>query len=185
MTDTTGTPGGPDRSPNDVGSQSKQQAHSQAPVYAAGIMVAGGLLFGAWGVTHAVLEGDGLFGGTDEARTAVSASSDGSNQDSDGVVTLPDRNNDGVPDDYEDRDGQTQGRPHEDEEAVAPSSDRSGQDKASKDAGPETYIIESGDTLSQISAETGVPIGTLVKQNDIQDPNLIYAGSALLIPQAN
>lgn len=45
-----------------------------------------------------------------------------------------------------------------------------------------TYYIERGDTLAKISAATGVSVDRLVAANDIVNPNLIYAGSALEIP---
>lgn len=44
------------------------------------------------------------------------------------------------------------------------------------------YIIQPGDTLSGISAATGVSVDKLARANDIADVNLIYAGSALVIP---
>lgn len=45
-----------------------------------------------------------------------------------------------------------------------------------------TYRIRAGDTLSEISAEKGVPVGMLAEYNRIENPNLIYAGASLLIP---
>lgn len=47
-----------------------------------------------------------------------------------------------------------------------------------------TYIISRGETLAKISAATGVSVDRLVAANDIVNPNLIYAGSALQIPPA-
>lgn len=47
---------------------------------------------------------------------------------------------------------------------------------------PRVYRIKEGDTLSEISGMTGVPVGLLVEANRIQNPNLIYAGASLLIP---
>ena len=44
------------------------------------------------------------------------------------------------------------------------------------------YIIQPGDTLSGISVATGVSVDKLARANDIVDVNLIYAGSALVIP---
>ena len=43
-------------------------------------------------------------------------------------------------------------------------------------------IIQPGDTLSGISAATGVSVDKLARANNIADVNLIYAGSALVIP---
>ena len=61
-------------------------------------------------------------------------------------------------------------------EAVAPVSAASTADK--------TYIIQYGDTLSEISARFGVSVDTIAIQNQIRDVNVIYAGSALVIPAA-
>ena len=44
------------------------------------------------------------------------------------------------------------------------------------------YQVVRGDTLAKISSTTGISVDRLVAYNDIIDPNLIYAGSALEIP---
>ena len=44
------------------------------------------------------------------------------------------------------------------------------------------YIVQSGDTLSGISAATGVSVDRLAQANGIMDVNLIYKDSALVIP---
>src|SRR5699024_9702063 len=88
------------------------------------------------------------------------------------TVTLPDEDGNGIADALEkdeDAAGQEDGS-----DATDPGSAGVDETRESK---TETYIIEYGDTLSEISAETGVPVGTLVDANDIADPNLIYAGS--------
>lgn len=46
------------------------------------------------------------------------------------------------------------------------------------------HTVESGQTLSEISAQYGVTIDQLVKANDIVDSNLIFVGQALVIPEA-
>ncbi len=43
------------------------------------------------------------------------------------------------------------------------------------------YILLPGDTLNCLSGQYNIPIQTLVEANQIQDPNLIYAGDELLI----
>ena len=45
-----------------------------------------------------------------------------------------------------------------------------------------TYTIVSGDTLSEIAQRYGVSVSALVAANHITDPNLIYAGNVLYIP---
>ncbi len=46
----------------------------------------------------------------------------------------------------------------------------------------EEITIEVGDTLSEIASRTGVSIDELVRLNDIDNPNLIFAGQTLKIP---
>lgn len=45
-----------------------------------------------------------------------------------------------------------------------------------------TIVIQQGDTLSGIANEYGTTVATLVELNNIQNPNLIYAGSSLIVP---
>lgn len=49
-------------------------------------------------------------------------------------------------------------------------------------AEPTVYVVESGDTLSSISGETGVPVDHLLEANGLSNPNFIYAGASLVIP---
>jgi LysM repeat protein len=44
------------------------------------------------------------------------------------------------------------------------------------------YYIRGGDTLSQISRETGISVDRLAQYNAIPQVNLIYADSALRVP---
>lgn len=44
-----------------------------------------------------------------------------------------------------------------------------------------TYIVRKGDTLSQIAKIYGVSVAYLVKQNNIQNPNVIYIGQIIRI----
>lgn len=46
----------------------------------------------------------------------------------------------------------------------------------------EVYEIVWGDTLSELSLKFGVSVDALANYNQIRDPNLIYADSALRIP---
>lgn len=48
-----------------------------------------------------------------------------------------------------------------------------------------TYTIVSGDTLSGIASEFGVSVSDLVSANNIADPNLIYAGQTITIPDGS
>ena len=44
------------------------------------------------------------------------------------------------------------------------------------------YMIQKGDNLTNIAKTHGVTVDQLVKENNIKNPNLIYAGSTLKIP---
>jgi LysM repeat protein len=46
------------------------------------------------------------------------------------------------------------------------------------------YVIQKGDTLSQIADKFGVDMHELARINGIRDINRIYAGEDLIIPQA-
>lgn len=47
------------------------------------------------------------------------------------------------------------------------------------------YVVQPGDTLSQIAYEYGVSVEDLVRLNNIANPNLIYAGEVLRINVIN
>lgn len=46
-----------------------------------------------------------------------------------------------------------------------------------------TYIIQPGDTLSEIALQFGTTVEVLAELNGIKNPNLIYAGERLRIPE--
>ena len=46
-----------------------------------------------------------------------------------------------------------------------------------------TYIIQPGDTLSQLAVRFGTTVNVLASLNDLTDPDLIYAGQTLRIPE--
>ncbi|KAI5081988.1 hypothetical protein GOP47_0001731 [Adiantum capillus-veneris] len=48
---------------------------------------------------------------------------------------------------------------------------------------PRTHPIEWGNTLWSLSLKYNVPIGTIQKANGIVDPDLIYAGDVLVVPE--
>ena len=45
--------------------------------------------------------------------------------------------------------------------------------------------IQWGDTLSELAIQYHTTVAELVRLNDIQNPNLIYAGETLIVPSAN
>lgn len=60
-------------------------------------------------------------------------------------------------------------------------SDRAGQVKEEQDNGPapKSYEVQSGDTLTSIAQETGVPVAIIVKLNPGVDPQILIAGERL------
>lgn len=57
----------------------------------------------------------------------------------------------------------------------------SGENNDSHDCGHVLYLIKWGDTLTSIANKFNVTIQSIVEENDIANPNLIYAGSILRI----
>ena len=45
-----------------------------------------------------------------------------------------------------------------------------------------TYIVQAGDSLSGIAAKFGLTVDDIVKANNIENANQIYAGQELIIP---
>lgn len=181
MTNVTEVPGGPAQAGPAGRSRVGPTSFGNGPVVAAGVMVGGAMIFAGWGLSELVSSTEAAAAGKG-ADTTITAS-DGS--DGSGTVTLPDRDGDGIPNAYENEsDGETPGQ--DGGGAATGRSDEDKPDGSGDTKKPETqvYVIESGDTLTEISGETGVPIGILVETNQIQNPNLIYAGASLLIPPA-
>jgi LysM repeat protein len=46
----------------------------------------------------------------------------------------------------------------------------------------DTYTVEVGDTLHEISARAGTSVEEMVRINDIEDPDLIFPGQVFRIP---
>jgi LysM repeat protein len=44
------------------------------------------------------------------------------------------------------------------------------------------YVVQPGDTLSEIALQHGLTVDEIVRANDIENPNLIIAGQVLVIP---
>lgn len=145
------------------------------PVLAAGIMAGGALLFAGWGATQLL---------TADRSPASDAAAASQHEEGTVTVTLPDRDRNGVPDAFETKAGN--GSSADGQGSGTSASGKGDEDKPAQvpepKPQPRVYVIQWGDTLTEISAETGVPIGALVEKNRIQDPNLIYAGASLLIP---
>jgi len=50
---------------------------------------------------------------------------------------------------------------------------------------PGTYTVQRGDTLSGIALRHGTTITAIVRENDLSDPNRIFAGQRLTVPGAS
>lgn len=59
----------------------------------------------------------------------------------------------------------------------------SSSSSAAPTPGQQVYVVQDGETLSSISAATGVSVDRLAEANGIRNVHLIYRGSALVIPQ--
>lgn len=168
------------------------------PLIAAGVMVGGAVLFAGWGITQMASAEGGIISALQEKPVVSAPEVPGDqsgtatpNEDGTVTVTLPDLDGNGIPDAFEDKnklpgtvEDEDTGRGDEDKPAESEDSDDSDTPVEEPEPEPkaEVYIIEPGDTLSEISGETGVPIDLLVEANGIQNPNLIFAGASLLIP---
>ncbi|MBX3063271.1 MAG: LysM peptidoglycan-binding domain-containing protein [Anaerolineae bacterium] len=52
-------------------------------------------------------------------------------------------------------------------------------------AGQRTHVVQAGEGLSQIGQKYGVPWTSIAAANNLSNPNLIYAGMVLIIPDAS
>ena len=116
----------------------------------------------------------------DMGRRTLAASPQVSSQPPSGRGSVPEKQqpmNTGKPDESDDQDHQA---PADPVGPVAPSV--STPVDANDNRVRNIYISAPGETLSGISAATGVSVDKLAYVNGIADVNLIYAGSALEIP---
>lgn len=54
---------------------------------------------------------------------------------------------------------------------------------AASPASPLTHLVQSGETLSLIASQYGLTVDSLVLANNLINPDVVWAGQALLIPQ--
>lgn len=164
------------------------KAYGRTPLIAAGALALGvmGLagVAAVAGVTHddgivaAMQQKESLFEQAGHDRAPAPGDAEGKV-----TVTLPDVDNNGVPDELEpERHQGNEVAPEPVKPAPAPKPAPDAVKPEEVAPKPEKYLIEPGDTLVSISAEVGVSVDELASLNKVQNPNLIYAGSALLIP---
>lgn len=137
---------------------------SNAPLLAAGIMVAGGIILAGWAVASAAAENGSLGALLNRHEKAAPAA----------PLAQAEPKADGAA-------GATQADPQGGTTTGASTVLPQPADLPAA-AKPTVYQIKRGDTLAGISAATGVPIPLLIEQNHIQNPDQIYAGSWLVIP---
>jgi LysM repeat protein len=53
------------------------------------------------------------------------------------------------------------------------------QKKQHQQPAPATYVVQSGDTLTSIAHETGVPVAEILALNPEVDPQILIAGETL------
>ena len=80
--------------------------------------------------------------------------------------------------------GQASAPPTESQSAAADAaaSEQAADDGAGGSDGAQTYVVRSGDTLSQIANRFDTTVPALVQANDIADPDVIDVGQELTIP---
>ncbi len=54
---------------------------------------------------------------------------------------------------------------------------------AASSAAQQQYVVQEGDTLSSIAGRFGVSEAALQRANDLADPNAIYVGQELTVPE--
>ena len=47
---------------------------------------------------------------------------------------------------------------------------------------PEVYLVQSGDTLSEIALEFNVPVEAIAEASDLSDPDALEVGQELTVP---
>lgn len=186
MTQTNGT------DPSQSGRSSGPVGFGSGPVFAAGAMLGGAVLAAGWGVAQIAGHEEGVaqaLGSSAFQETQEDLAEQRERELDEREEALDQREEDlwnqatGPGDEGSDADGGSGDSGRGDEDGSG--EDGTGTDPEDPGDAATTYIIEYGDTLAEISGETGVPLDTLVEANDIQDPNLIYAGASLVIPPVN
>ncbi|WP_188299161.1 LysM peptidoglycan-binding domain-containing protein [Streptomyces sp. CBMA156] len=149
------------------------------PVIAASVMVGGAALFAGWGLIQLATSDGGFIQALQGNHAPVEPSGNpGEKNAGGGSAQQPGEGGMGR---HEESGASRNPAPGRGDEDKPNGSGAPAKEKSAPKAKP--YTIEPGDTLTAISGATGVPIGILVESNKIQNPNLIYAGASLLIPQ--
>jgi LysM repeat protein len=78
--------------------------------------------------------------------------------------------------------GQVSAPPTESQSAADAAASEQADDGAGGSDGAQTYVVRSGDTLSQIANRFDTTVPALVQANNIADPDVIDVGQELTIP---
>ncbi|MCM2392660.1 LysM peptidoglycan-binding domain-containing protein [Streptomyces albipurpureus] len=149
------------------------------PVIAASVMVGGAALFAGWGLTQLATSDGGFIQAIRGNHAPVEAPGNpGEKNDGGGSAQQPSENGTGK---HDERGASQDPSPGRGDEYKLNGSGAPAAEKPTSKVKP--YTIEPGDTLTAISGATGVPIGILAESNKIQNPDLIYAGASMLVPQ--
>jgi LysM repeat protein len=149
------------------------------PVIAASVMVGGAALFAGWGLTQLATSDGGFIQALQGNHAPAEAPGNpGEKNAGGGSAQQPSEDGTGK---HDERGASQDPAPGRGDEDKLNGSGAPAAEKPTSKAKP--YTVEPGDTLTAISGATGVPIGILVESNKIQNPDLIYAGASLLIPQ--
>ncbi|MFJ6138883.1 LysM peptidoglycan-binding domain-containing protein [Kitasatospora sp. NPDC092286] len=149
------------------------------PVIAASVMVGGAALFAGWGLTQLATSDGGFIQALQGNHAPVEAPGTPDEKNAGGGSAQ--QPNEGGTGKHDERGASQDPAPGRGDEDKPNGSGAPAEEKPAPKAKP--YTIEPGDTLTAISGTTGVPVGILVESNKIQNPDLIYAGASLLIPQ--
>ena len=69
-------------------------------------------------------------------------------------------------------------------EAKAPSGNTAPPaEAAATKTGPPEYVIQQGDNLTRIARQLNVPLDALVRANQLREPNRLWVGSRLVVPE--
>lgn len=153
--------------------------YGMAPVYAAGTVVAlliPGLIYGVAASADALSD-------RDQEQSQTQAGEDqGTDSDSETPTTDPDRDSDQDAGGSDEASQSDEGESDTDSSSADEAEESSEAEENPYIADDVVHTVQPGDTLSGISGQYRVPMDIIAEHNGIEDYNLIYIDSAILIP---